>query len=124
MATRAALGDCPGAEHFAWWLDAWSPGAGDSSGDLRLHLVDDTDRVNDAAFEFARVAGGDRAVGGVVGWRATRFNQIVVTYHGLDGRNYDLVAEVDPATGLRVMELSERIVQAIREASFSIGADD
>jgi predicted dehydrogenase len=32
--------------------------------------------------------------------------------------------EVDPATGLRVMELSERIVQAIREASFSIGADD
>jgi predicted dehydrogenase len=31
--------------------------------------------------------------------------------------------EVDPAAGLRVMELSERIVKAIREASLNIAAD-
>src|SRR5579884_4135084 len=99
MARRTELRNCPGADHFAWWLDAWSPGAADSSDELALHLVEDTDRVNDAAFEFSRVAGGDRAVAEVLGWRGTRFDEVVVTYRGLDGRNYDLVAEVEGATG-------------------------
>ena len=93
------LAGCPGGDHFAWWLDAWRPGTVFAPAELLLHVIADVDRVIEADFEFGQVAAGSRAVAEVAGWRVTRFSETVVTYRALDGRRYDLVAEVDGATG-------------------------
>lgn len=106
------LRGCPGAEHFCWWLRAWAP---DATDDLRDEAGEHVELAAKATIGslfpgFDTVAATGSAVRRLVGWRTSRFGHQVVTYEAVDGSRYDLIADINPDTGMLAHPTSMRSV--------------
>ena len=103
-AFASELAGCPGAEHIAWVLAACAPGAADmDAADLARHVLGDataSPRDHPMPQWSREQAGGPEAVAALNGWRISAFGDIVVTWSAPNGRQYDLLTSLDPATGL------------------------
>jgi len=101
----SVLAGCPGADHVAWMLAAWSQGAPPivprEVGQHTTPWFGDPD-VEPWPPELMNVRESPRAVVEVLGWRTSAFGEQVTTYRAVDGRQYDLVSRVDDADGIIV----------------------
>jgi hypothetical protein len=97
---RRAIADCPAEPHIGWALAHIAEGSSKPDADtIAIHCAfgpDDPLGFVERLQSRAVAAGG---IAEVDGWKRRHGGCIVVTFQGDDGRDYDLVAAVDPASG-------------------------
>lgn len=89
-----ALEGCPGAAELRWYLDVASHASSQAPGDHKSEHLET---------QAAILAKGPYAHVETLRWRLSPANEVVVTYRGADGREWDLAAILDD---------QERIVSA------------